>query len=338
MSIQKISFGNYQGEEISLYRLTNGSGMVLSVMNYGATITSLKLPTHEDIVCGFDNFEGYFSEEYKANSPYFGAAIGRYCATIAPAKFGDYELSKNAGENNLHGGVVGFDKRVWSVKELSDNSITFTLTSEDGDQGFPGEVVAEYTITLDDENALTFHYQALSSKSTPLSMTNHNYYNLSGFAENVENHAVTIDSIQTFAMDAKGSYNSNCKAVEGTPTDLREERRIGDLHEELGAGMEHFYLFEGGVTEQKRKVAEVSYPSKGRKVEIFTTEGGMLFYTAKYTSDALERESGEKFGKYRAFCCETHRVPNGPNVEGAPNIFTEAGERFSSETTFKFTI
>ncbi len=338
MSIVKSDFGIYQGAEISLYRLTNRSGMVLSVMNYGATITSLKLPSGEDIVCGFDRFDGYFSEEYRSNSPYFGAAIGRYCATISPAKFGEYELSKNAGENNLHGGVVGFDKRVWGVQSLGENSITFVLTSEDGDQGFPGEVVAEYTITLDDENSLTFHYEAVSSKRTPLSMTNHNYYNLSGFAENVEGHTVQIASNESYAMDAKGDFSDNCKSVDGETIDLRQGRSIADLHAELGQGMEHFYLFEGGVMDQKRKVAEVSYPAKGRKVEIFTTEGGMLFYTAKYTSDKLHRESGEQFGQHRAFCCETHRVPNGPNVNGAPDVFTEKGERFMSETTFKFTV
>ena len=337
MSIQKKEFGIYNHQEITLYSLTNANGMVLSVMNYGATITSLQLPSGENIVCGFNSFDEYFSSEYKINSPYFGAVIGRYCATISPAKYEEYELTKNAGENNLHGGVIGFDKRVWSLKSANANSITFTLISEDGDQGFPGEVIAEYTITLDDDNALTFNYEATSSKRTPLSMTNHNYYNLSGFKENIESHRVQIASTETFAMDAKGSYDDNCKDIKGSVLDLRNEQIIGSLHNKLGDGMEFFYLFEGGITKQKRKVAEISYPAKERKVEIFTTESGMLFYTAKYTSNNLERESGEKFGKYRAFCCETHRVPNGPNIKGAPNIFTEAGEKFCSETTFKFT-
>ncbi len=338
MSITKNSFGTYQGEEIDLYTITNRCGVKLTIMNYGATITSLILPDGDNIVCGFNSFEEYFSEEYRGNSPYFGATIGRYCATIRPAKFGEYELAKNAGENNLHGGIVGFDKRVWSVEQVNENSIILSLTSQDGDQGFPGEVMAVVTITLSDENELTFHYAATSNKRTPLSMTNHNYYNLSGFAENVENHTVTINSQETFAMDAEGCYDDNRTSVDGKITDLREVKRIGDLHSALGEGMEHFYLFEGGETEFKRKVAELSYPAKGRKVEIFTTEPGMLFYTAKYTSDVLHRESGEQFGKHRAFCCETHRAPNGPNLDGAPHIFSEPNEKFESETTFKFTI
>ncbi len=342
MSVEKRYFGDIDGQKVHLYQLSNSNGIEVKVMDFGVTITSITLPDSEkgkvDIVCGFNNLEGYFSDEFKANSPYFGAVIGRYCATIAPGKYEEFELSKNAGENTLHGGVVGFDKRMWEVSEVLDNAIVFTLNSEDGDQGFPGNVVAVVTISLNNDNELNFHYEAATNKRTPLSMTNHTYFNLSGFEENVENHVVTINSNETFSMSAKGTYDQNRSAVEGTDVDLRSAKRIADVHEALGDGFEHFFLFEGGEVESQRKVIEVEYPAKGRKLEVFTTEPGSLFYTAKYTSDKLHRESGEQYGKFRAFCCETHRVPNGPNLEGAPHIFLNEGEKFDSQTTFRFTI
>ena len=336
MSVEKVHFGTFEQKEITLYKISNANGIEVSVMNYGLTITSIKLPDGDNIVCGFDNFESYFTSKYKANSPYFGGVIGRYCATIRPGKFDNYELSKNAGENTLHGGIVGFDKKVWTLDNLANDAITFSLHSEDGDQGFPGNVDVMVKISLSDDNALTFNYLAKTDKRTPLSMTNHTYFNLSGFAENIEGHSVMVNSIETFAMDAEGDYDANRTSVEGEITDLRIAKSIADLHKEVD-GMEHFYLYEGGIA-PKRKVAEFAYAAKNRKVEVFTTEPGMLLYTAKYTSGELARESGEQYGKYCALCCETHRVPNGPNLNGASYIFTEANEKFESETTFKFTI
>lgn len=338
MAINNKPFGTFEGQNIDLFTITNCNGIEVSVMTYGATITSIKLPEGDNIVCGFNSFENYFSPEYISNSPYFGGMIGRYCATIQGGKYGDTELTKNAGgEHNLHGGVVGFDKRVWAATTIDTSAVLFSLLSVDGDQGFPGNVKANITVRLTDDNELVFHYEGETDKTTPLSMTNHTYYNLSGFAENVENHTVTINSDTTYAMDAKGVYGDNCFAVEGQPTDLRTARVIGDVHNELGAGFEHFYLF-GELKSEPVKVAEICYPAKNRKLEVFTTEPGMLFYTAKYTSDELCRESGEQFGKHRAFCCESHRVPNGPNVEGAPYVFTSPCEKFDTTTIFKFTI
>ncbi|MFI3321799.1 MAG: aldose epimerase family protein [Rikenellaceae bacterium] len=341
MKSTKIFLGVVDGEDIYRYTLLNDNGIEIHVINYGVTITSILLPAKDgkkdNIVCGFNTLESYLTEEYRNNAPYFGAVIGRYCATIAPGSYEGNELTKNAGENTLHGGIKGFDKRVWKAEQIGNQSIEFSLRSEDGDQGFLGKVDACVTLTINNNNELIFHYEAVSDKRTPLSMTNHTYYNLSGFEEDVLNHNVKIESTQTFAMDAKGNYVDNCKDVDGLATDLRESTQIATLHENLGSGAEHFYLFEGGLVETARKVAEISLPSKERKLEVFTTEPGMLLYTAKYTSNNLCRESGEQFGQYRAFCCETHRVPNGPNLEGASDVFIDENKKFDSKTIFKFT-
>lgn len=345
MKTEKQDFGRVNEKHITLYTMINDNGMEVSIMNYGATITSILLPENKtdkiNIVCGFNTLNEYFSEDFKKNAPYFGATIGRYCATIQNSKFNDYKLSDNAGGNCLHGGVVGFDKNVWGakiIKETKDScAVKFMLLSPDGDQGFPGNVLASVIFSLNNSNELSFEYEATTDKLTPFSMTNHSYYNLSGFKENVENHYVKIMSDETFPLDAKGDYKSNCLNVDGTLRDLRRKTRIGDLHKALNDGAEFYYLFKNGVENDIRKVAEISYPTNNRSVEVFTTEPGMLFYTAKYTSDKLKRESGEKFGKYRAFCCESHRIPNGPNIEGVKDVFLSPDKIFKSKTVFKFT-
>ncbi len=314
-------------------------------MDYGATVTSILIPnpngTKDNVVCGFNSVEGYFTEEYLANAPFFGSTVGRYCSTIKDAKYGDVKLTANCETHNLHGGTVGFDKRMWSVKGCSSSnrytSITFELVSEDGDQGYPGRVEAEVTISLSEHNTLSFRYHAVSDKSAPFSMTNHTYYNLSGFRDSVESHTIQIDSTVVVPLLSDGTFEEVQKSVAGEANDLTTTKVVGDVHEAMGGGFEHYYLYNGGAQAEPRQVGVFAYPALGRSVVFSTTEYGGLFYTGKYTSDALSRESGEQFGKYRGLCVETHRVPNGPNIPGSPDVMIEPGKAFESETTFKFT-
>ncbi len=308
-------------------------------MDYGVCITSILLPNSEggkdNVVCGFNNFESYFAEKYLGNSPYFGSVIGRYCSTIKDGKYGDVELVKNC-DHSLHGGVVGFDKRMWTLKSCAESAITFTLSSEDGDQGFPGAAEVEVTVALSDDNELSFSYSATSTKRTPFAMTNHTYFNLSAFKENIESHSMQLDSSVMIPLNSEGSFEEVQRSVVGGADDLRAGKSIAEAHAGMGDGFEHYYLFEDGLQCEPRRVGAFEYAPLGRSVEIFTTEQGMLFYTGKYTSDELCRESGEQFGKFCALCCETHRIANGPNIEGAPSVFLEAGEQFRSKTIFKF--
>lgn len=345
MKIEKRNFGRIKGENIFLYRLINNNGMEVCAMNYGATLTSLTVPDAEkgkiNLVCGFNNLDGYLSPEFLDNSPYFGATVGRYAATIQDGCYETYELSKNAGEHTLHGGAEGFDKKVWEVKEYYTTQdlavVEFILNSSDGDQGFPGHLKVSLTFKLSNDNDLSFNYKVTTDQRTPISLTNHTYYNLSGFAENVENHFVKINSTKSYPLDAKGNYSENIIDHSGNALDLSKTVRVGDVHQKLGEGIECYYLFDKKNNGDFAKVAEVTYPSSNRKIEISTSEPGMLFYTAKYTSDFLRRESGEQYGKYCAFCCETHRLPNGPNIVGAPDIFLERDETYRSKTSLRFT-
>ncbi|MFI3269496.1 MAG: aldose epimerase family protein [Rikenellaceae bacterium] len=341
MSITKMTFGSLPtGEEVMKYTLQNAAGMEVHVMDYGATITSILLPNSDgikdNIVCGFNSVEGYFSEQYLANAPFFGSTVGRYCSTIKDAKYENVTLTANCAEHNLHGGTVGFDKRMWSVVTASQSQITFALVSEDGDQGYPGRVEAEVTMTLTDANVLTFSYKATTTKRTPFTMTNHTYYNLSAFRDTVENHTIQIDSTVVIPLNSEGTFEGAKKCVAGKADDVTVPTIIGDAHKQMGEGFEHYYFYACGLQNTPRKIGEFAYPAMNRKVEFSTTEHGGLFYTGKYTSDELRRESGEQFGKHRGLCIETHRIPNGPNLTGAPDIMLEAGETFKSETSFKF--
>ncbi len=341
MSIEKSQFGALPtGEAVTKYTLKNEAGMELQVMDYGATVTSILIPnadgTKDNIVCGFNSVEGYFTPEYMANAPFFGSTVGRYCSIITEAQYEDVKLTANNGTHNLHGGVVGFDKRMWTLKSSCDSSVTFALVSEDGDQGYPGEVEAEVTMSLSADNCITYSYKATSTKRTAFAMTNHSYYNLSGFRESIESHTIQIDSTTRIPLCIEGTFEGVQVSTAGQVDDLTTPKVVGDVHAAMGTGFEHYMLYAGGLTKEPRKVGEFAYPAMGRKVEIFTTEHGGLFYTGMYTSDELQRESGEKFGKYRGLCLETHRIPNGPNLAGAPDVMLEPGQTFESATSFKF--
>ncbi len=309
-------------------------------MDYGITITSILLPnsdgTKDNVVCGFNTFDNYFSDEYKANAPFFGSIVGRYCSTIKDAKYDDVVLTANCDTHNLHGGTVGFDKRMWDLVSSDEQSLTFSLVSEDGDQGYPGQADVEVVVSLSDDNALSFSYKATTTKRTPFTMTNHTYFNLSAFRESIEGHTVQVDSTVKVPLLSVGTYAENCVSVAGEVDDLTTAKVIGDVHKAWGTGFENYYLYEGGMQPVARKVATFAYAPLNRSVDVLTTEYGGLFYTGIYTSDNLQRESGEKYGKYRGLCFETHRAPNGPNLEGAPSVMLDAGETYQSNTIFKF--
>ncbi|GAF03802.1 aldose epimerase family protein [Saccharicrinis fermentans] len=338
-------FGKYQDQEITQFVLENDNGMVVKILDLGATISSITIPGKDkkpiSIVCGFDSLDGYFSDEYKSNAPYFGCTVGRYCSQIKDAKFScegkSYQLAKNCGDNNLHGGRVGFDKRIWEATPVDTQGkvgVQFHLVSKDGDEGFPGNVEATVMMWLTKDNELVLNYNATTDQTTPLSMTNHSYFNLSGFERSVEGFKVQVNSNKLQEMDHTGAGTGKILDVSGTVNDLRAGKVISDVQEKLGDGFEHFYIFEN-PHEELKPVAKVEDPASGRSLEVFSTEPCMLLYTAKYMSNKLKRKEDEIYGKYSAFACETHRWQNGPNIEGSPRSFTKPNEVFKSTTVFK---
>lgn len=338
-------FGTFEGSKVHHFTLANDNGMVVKIMNYGATVTSIQVPDKNgeiaEIVCGFDTFESYFSDAYKANAPYFGGTVGRYCSQIKDAKFSmkgkDYELAKIVGNNNLHGGKIGFDKKIWTAKPFSAEAanLQMELKSKHLEEGFPGNVTVQVTFALTNENELKIDYTATTDQNTPFTITNHTYFNLSGFKSSIEDHSVMIKAKTKQIWDETGAATGENVSVVGEVDDLRSLKSIKEVHAAMGDGFEHYYLFEEKGLKLD-KVAEINETSSGRSLEVYTTEPGMLFYTGKYTSDELKRESGIQYGKYRGFCCETHRYPNGPNISEAPKSILKAGEIYDSTTIFKF--
>lgn len=339
-------FGKIENQEIKQYTLENNNKMKVKIMEFGATITSISIPGKDNkpvsLVAGFDDFESYFSDEYKANAPYFGCTVGRYSSQIKDAKFEiegkTYQLATNCGLNNLHGGNIGFDKRVWSSAPFeSDNAvgITFKLACADMEEGYPGNVDIEVKMSLTNANEIIIEYSANTDKTTPLSLTNHTYWNLSGFREDVLSHKVAVNTNKLLELDETGAATGVILDVTDTANDLMQGSIVKDVHDAIGDGFEHFYVFED-LVENPIKIAVIeSSEADGRKLEVFSTEPCMLFYTAKYTSDALQRSKDEKYGKFRAFACETHRYPNGPNLPESPSSFTRPEKAFKSTTTFK---
>ena len=345
MKYSETDFGIFEGHKVSLFTLENANGMSVKIMDYGATVTSIKMPNEngiiEEITCGFDTFESYFSAAYQSNSPYFGGTVGRYASQIKNATFtlngATYQLAKNAGDNNLHGGVLGFDKKMWEGQLVAKNGTTklvMELLSKDMEEGFPGNVAVSVTFSLNNDNEFQIDYKATSDKDTPFSITNHIYFNLSGFTTSIENHFVRILSDKRQKWDASGVATGVNLSLDNAPDDLRKSKSIKSVQEEMGDGFEHYYLFDKKGFKLE-KVAAISCPEGGRSLEVKTTEPGMLFYTGKYTSNDLKRESGLAYGKYRGLCFETSRYPNGPNID-APKSILKAGEVFESSTIFQF--
>ena len=345
MIINKTLFGSFQNQNIDLYTLKNSNGMSVKITNYGATVTEISVPNSkgevENVACGFDTLNGYFSKEYVANSPYFGGTIGRYCSQIKDAKFSlngkEYQLSANCGNNNLHGGTVGFDKRIWNVKTIEGNqpSIRMTLISKDLEEGYPGNVQVSVQFTLTANNELKIDYNATPDQDTPIALTNHTYFNLNAFSSTIEDHIVRVNTSKRQVIDDTGAGTGEIVNIEGEADDLRIGKKIGDVHTQINDGFEHFYIFDN-VNSDLQEVASVKSKQSGRSLTVSSTEPCMLLYTGKYTSDDIKRENGEQYGKFRGFCCETHRYQNGPNIEDSPNTITKAGEEFKSTTIFKF--
>lgn len=346
MRIEGTPFGEVEGRSVDLFTLDNVNGMTVKVTNYGGIVTSIVVPARDrnpnDIVCGFDTLDSYFSDAYRANSPYFGCLVGRYAGRIKDGKFtiGDrqYQVATNDGPNHLHGGVKGYDKCVWdvdgTVEEASAVALKLSLTSPDGDESFPGtvKVVVEYRLT--DDNELRIHYQAETDQATPLSLTNHTYFNLNGFQDKILDHVVQISSDRYLVPDETNVPVGEEAAVAGTVCDFNQPRRIGDAFAELPLGFEHYYAFRKPVRSLE-KVAEVAEANSGRKLEVFSSEPGALFYTGRYTSDDLRRESGAQFGQFRAFCIETSKYPNGPNLQGAAGSVLEPGATYDETTIYR---
>ena len=351
VSISSKPFGKTKdGKAVALYTLTNKNGVNSSIMTYGGTVVSLVVPDQDgkmdDVVLGFDSVA-----EYEEKSPYFGCITGRYANRIAKGKFSidgkDYTLATNNDPSHLHGGEKGFDKQVWkgsSKKTDEGPSVTFTHTSPDGDQGYPGALKMEVVYTLTNDDELRIDYKATTDKPTVINLTNHSYFNLGGHGNGtILDHDLTIHADKYTPTDATG-IPTGIATVEGTPFDFRKAtvigKRIEGKNTQLvnGKGYDHNYVVNGKAG--KLRPAAVVHDSKtGRVMEISTTEAGVQLYTGNYL-DGLSGKGGKTYPHRGALCLETQVFPDSPNqtAKGFTKAVLRPGETYTHTTVHKFSV
>ncbi|MBQ4914322.1 galactose mutarotase [Maribacter sp. MMG018] len=349
ISIERNDFGvTNEGQKVELFTLINKGGVSVDIITYGGRITSLKAPDNkgkmENVVLGFDNLE-----QYEEENPFFGALVGRYGNRIAKGKFTlngtEYTLAKNNGENNLHGGIKGFDKVVWQVEgtEESDSYVSLKLSylSKDMEEGFPGNLTTVVTYTLNKDNSLDVLYEATTDKTTVVNLTQHSYFNLSGdFSQPILDHELQIAADTYVPVDGGLIPTGDLASVEGTPFDFREPKLIGkdiDANDEqikLGGGFDHCWVLKG-AEKGYRSVAKAYHPGTGRTLEVLTTEPGIQFYSGNFLDGTLPAPNGGTYAKRSAFCLETQHYPDSPNQPGFPSVVLEPGQKYKTKTTFK---
>ena len=347
-TVKRSDFGRTRdGVAVSLYTLTNQNGVEARITNYGGIVVGLKTPDRTgasaDIVLGFDSVEGY-----QANpGPFFGALIGRYANRIGHARFSlngvDYKIDKNDGENTLHGGARGFDKRVWTARELPGGGLELAYLSKDGEEGFPGNLQATVTYHLTDANELRIDYAATTDKPTVVNLTNHSYFNLKGAGSgDILGHLLTLHADRFTPVDAGLIPTGELRAVAGAPFDFRKPEAIGSRIEQndeqlrLGHGYDHNWVLNRGADAGLFLAARVEEPSSGRVLEVLTRQPGIQFYTGNFLDGTIHGKGGAVYGRRSGFCLETQHFPDSPNKPRFPSTELKPGQTFASTTVFRF--
>jgi aldose 1-epimerase len=350
-SIEKSAYGKTpDGQEITLFTLTNEKGVQAQIINFGGIVVSLKVPDKQgklaDVVLGYDSLEGYLE-----NPSYFGAIIGRYGNRIAHGRFEldgkTYTLAKNNGENSLHGGKTGFNKVVWMPRAFEGKdgpSLELKYLSKDGEEGYPGDLHVTVTYTLTNTNELKIDYAATTDKTTVVNLTNHSYFNLTGTPEkDILEHVLMINADRFTPVDSGLIPTGELKPVAGTPFDFRKPTAVGarigndDEQLKLGGGYDHNFVLNsapkrGGLT----LAARVLEPGSGRVLEVWTTEPGIQFYTSNFLNGSIRGKGGIAYQKHAALCLETQHFPDSPNHPKFPTTTLKPGEKYHTITIYKF--
>ena len=339
------------GAAIDLYTLGNETGLRAQVITHGGTIVGIEIPdrkgVRDNVVLALPSLA-----EYLAQDSYLGALIGRFANRIGGASFvldgSEYHLSKNDGDNCLHGGRIGFNKATWHVVDRADDPeprLTLRHTSPDGDQGFPGTVVLEVTYVVSGENTLRIGYQAETDRPTVVNFTNHAYFNLGGPASaDILEHELMIVAERFTPVDNQLIPTGQTRDVADTPFDFREPHpiggRIGQQDEQLEAalGYDHNFILRPSPRGELRLAARARDRRSGRVLEVHTTEPGLQLYSGNHLDGTLRGPTGEVYGQHTGFCLETQHFPDSPNQPAFPCTILRPGERFASMTEYRFGI
>ncbi len=336
--IERKDFGFFNGYKVFLFTLTNKNGMKAELTNYSGAVVSLFVPDRngimEDVVLGYDDLDGYIGGTSSQ-----GALVGRYANRIADAKFTlngvEHKLFANENSNTLHGGRIGYNKRVWTVDATTENSVTFGYLSPDGEENFPGTVKVTCTYTLTDDNELKLEYTGVSDEDTILNLTNHSYFNLGGvLSGSILNHELQLFADYYTPVNSALIPTGELKDVTGTPFDFRTPKLIGkDVEAGLLVGYDHNYML--GEPHEMKKAAVAYCDKTGIEMTVYTDKPAIQLYTAIGLGGEIGK-GGQEMKFQTAFCLESQYAPDSPNQPNFPDCVLRKGEEYRFTTIYAF--
>ncbi len=344
MKANQISTGKFvDGKEVFAIELINSQGTYVKIFNYGTIINKFVVKNakgeDQDIVLGFDDFDGYISEDYLSNYPYFGSIVGRYANRIKGGEFAidgtSYQLPKNNGDDCLHGGLHGFDQKVWDIVELNESpnaSVTFHYYSIDGEEGFPGDLAVQLQFTLTENDELILTYQADTDEATPINLTHHSYFNLSADSNDIRSHVHQMNASNWLEQDENYVVTGKLLPVDGSNHDFRKGKTFAEGWDEEN-GYDQTYVLDKNYGELTL-ASKTSSADSGLTLSVYTTEPVAHLYTAKYT-DVKNGKDGKSYGKFSAFCVETQHAPNSLNIPEFPSTILQPEEVYHQTTIYK---
>jgi aldose 1-epimerase len=353
LSSEHKAFGKTNdGTPVEQYVLRNSHGMQATVITYGATLQALEVADKngkfEDVVLGFDDVQGY-----QSGTAYFGATIGRFGNRLAKGAFEldgkRFQVPLNDGPNSLHGGPLGFDKKVWKAEPAKGKDsvgVTLTYLSADGEMGFPGNLKTEVTYSLNDKNELRIEYKASTDKPTVLNLTNHSYFNLAGAGNgDVLQQVATLHASHYTPVNGTLIPTGEIAPVASTPMDFTHPTAIGKnikadhpqlkFAEPKHGGFDFNWVLDA-KGDQGKLAADVSDPQSGRRLQLYTTEPGVQFYTSNFLDGSVKGKAGKTYAHWSAFTLETQHYPDAPNQPNFPSTRLDPGKTYTQSTVLKF--
>jgi len=324
------------GKEVFQYTLTNKNGMELSVINYGATITSLKIPVSTgekvDVVLGFNNLQSYIDSFDLPSPPYIGTVVGQFAGRISDGKFvlnGEpIQLAKNLGEHHLHGGKKGFSQQFWSLRTVTDDensSITLSYTSTNNEENYPGVMMIEVTYTLTENNEVVVEYHAYSSEDTIINLTQHSYFNLEGHQNSIDNQLLFVNAVKTLETDNKNIPTGLFLNVSNCPFDFTQQKKCP------------ISIDNTFVLDKKTKIAASLYSEKTQlKMNVFTNQPAVHIYIGGNCFEKIQGKENAAYHSESGICFETQNFPDAPNHTNFPSAVLKKGERYHHQTIFSF--
>lgn len=331
------SFGYLpDGSEVFCFTLTNKNGMELSVINYGATITSIKVPISAqekiDVVLGFDNLQAYIDSFDLPSPPYFGTVVGRFAGRINNGKFilngKTIQLAKNHGEHHLHGGTKGFSQQFWELQNFNEDinpSITFSYTSENNEENYPGILKIEVTYQLTESNQVVVEYHAHATEDTLINVTQHSYFNLEGHQNSIDNQLLFVNAVKTLETDEKNIPTGLFLNVFNSPFDFTEQKKCP-------TSIDNTFVLDNNP-----KNSATLYSEKTQlKMNVLTNQAGVHIYVGGNCFGAIQGKENAAYHTQSGICFETQNFPDAPNHLNFPSAIVKKGEQYHHQTIFSF--